>query len=53
MKSSLHTLPYYFAVSGYTEYDVPPSNLFEEFEDKQSRLMILIAFYMLNHFLNS
>ena len=37
-KSLLHTLPYYFAVSGYTEYDVPPSsNLFKEFEDKQSR----------------
>ena len=32
------SLPYYFAVSGYTEYDVPPSsNLFKEFEDKQSR----------------
>ena len=38
VKSLLHTLPYYFAVSGYTEYDVPPSsNLFKEFEDKQSR----------------
>ena len=36
VKSLLHTLPYYFAVSGYTEYDVPPSNLFKEFEDKQS-----------------
>ena len=32
------SLPYYFAVSGYMEYDVPPSsNLFKEFEDKQSR----------------
>ena len=32
------SLPYYFTVSGYTEYDVPPSsNLFKEFEDKQSR----------------
>ena len=32
------SLPYYFAVSGYTEYDVPPSsNLFKEFEDEQSR----------------
>ena len=38
MKSLLHTLPYYFAVSGYTEYDVPPSNLFKELEDKQNRV---------------
>ena len=37
VKSLLQTLPYYFAVSGYTEYDVPSSNLFKEFEDKQSR----------------
>ena len=32
----LHTLPYYFAVSGYTEYNVPPSNLFKEFEDEDT-----------------
>ena len=38
VKSLLHTLPYYFAVSGYTEYDVPPSNLFKELEDKQNRV---------------
>ena len=37
VKSLLHTLPYYFAVSGYTEYDVPPSNLFKELEDEQNR----------------
>ena len=37
VKSLLHTLPYYFAVSGYTEYNVPPSNLFKEFEDEDTR----------------
>ena len=49
LKSLLYTLPYYFAVSGYTDYDVPPSNLFKEFEDKQNRFIFDIV---INHFLN-
>ena len=36
VKSLLHASPaYYFAVSGYTQYDVPPSNLFKELEENQ------------------
>ena len=34
VKSLLHALPAnYFAVSGYTQYDVPPTNLFKELEE--------------------
>ena len=36
VKSLLHASPaYYFAISGYTQYNVPPSNLFKEREEKQ------------------
>ena len=36
VKSLLHASPaYYFAVSGYTQYDVPPSNLLKELEENQ------------------
>ena len=36
MKSLLDASPaYFFAVSGYTVYDVPPSNLFQNLEETQ------------------
>ena len=36
VKSLLHaSAAYYFAISGYTQYNVPPSNLFKELEEKQ------------------
>ena len=36
VKSLLQASPaYYFAVSGYTQYDVPPSNLFKELKETQ------------------